>query len=396
MRFPFIPSLRRGAVRRSSFLLLGILTAALATAFVAVAQEAREWRNAKGKTILTQDRQKLVGKLLVTENDDPKKIRVEMDGRTFNFPLAQLSAADQKYVKSERAKKKETQKTNSGDSKPTDSKPTTKPTDSKPAPAKEGVKRALLIGVNDYQEFADVKYAVADVEAIRAQLLNLEFQSKNIVVLKSQGDAKTRPTQVNLRRQIAAFLESAQENDFLFIYFSGHAFQTRGAARFAPENAIATHDAGVVDSERTISLTELIDDLDSSKAMFKWLVVDACRQNPTGESNDAAKAKALKILEAPRGVLVLQSCSEGEFSADDDAAKRGLFAGRFLEALTGKADVDADGKISAREICQYVSEETNKKSQARFNTPQTPCFNEDGEDFFVAKIVKKSNATQKK
>ncbi|MBR4977084.1 MAG: caspase family protein [Thermoguttaceae bacterium] len=212
------------------------MTATFASAFVAVAvaQDAREWRDAKGKTILTQDRQKLVGKLLLEENDAPKKVRVEMDGRTFNFPLAQLSAADQKYVKSERAKKKETQKTNSDDSKPANSKPTT---------AKEGVKRALLIGVNDYQEFADVQYAVADVEAIRDQLLNLEFQSKNIVVLKSQGDSKTRPTQANLRRQIAAFLESAQENDFLFIYFSGHAFQTRGAARFAPENAVATQDA---------------------------------------------------------------------------------------------------------------------------------------------------------
>ncbi len=39
----------------------------------------------------------------------------------------------------------------------------------------DGVKRALLVGVNDYAKFADLKYAVADVELIREKLLELGF-----------------------------------------------------------------------------------------------------------------------------------------------------------------------------------------------------------------------------
>lgn len=254
---------------------------------------------------------------------------------------------------------------------------------------KDGVKRALLVGVDDYAEFADLKYAVADVEAIRGRLVELGFKPENIVELKSTSPANLRPSQRYIRRQVDALLKAAGPNDLLFLHFSGHGFQSDGVVRFAPEDAIATGDEEVVDPETTISLTEIIERLKTSQAKFKWLIVDACRENPTGTRSAAANARALKNIDPPKGMLVLQSCSEGELSYEDAENGRGLFTGRLLEAFDGKADFDGDGAMSALDVCKYVSEQTLAASKKRFNAAQTPrATAEDFGDFIIAEDLK--------
>lgn len=254
---------------------------------------------------------------------------------------------------------------------------------------KDGVKWALLVGVDDYAEFADLKYAVADVEAIRGRLVELGFKPENIVELKSTSPANLRPSQRYIRRQVDALLKAAGPNDLLFLHFSGHGFQSDGVVRFAPEDAIATGDEEVVDPETTISLTEIIERLKTSQAKFKWLIVDACRENPTGTRSAAANARALKNIDPPKGMLVLQSCSEGELSYEDAENGRGLFTGRLLEAFDGKADFDGDGAMSALDVCKYVSEQTLAASKKRFNAAQTPrATAEDFGDFIIAEDLK--------
>ncbi|MBQ7814953.1 MAG: hypothetical protein IJ387_10735, partial [Thermoguttaceae bacterium] len=133
MRFSFFLPLRRDVWRRSfpSFLLLGFFASTFAASF---AQEVREWRDAAGRPIMTSTNKKLVG-TLDPEYDDPAKVRINMDDKTFRFTLANLSEADQKYVASERAKKTASDKPEPAtESKPTATKPTStpKPTATKP------------------------------------------------------------------------------------------------------------------------------------------------------------------------------------------------------------------------------------------------------------------------
>ena len=404
MRFSTFSLLRRGVWRRSAFLWLGVSTLTVAAA---LAQESREWRDSAGRPIATSTNEKLVGTLRLDGVDDPGKVRIKMGGKTFRFTLANLSEADREYVEAERAKKNapQTASNPTADASTTESNSTaaqpTRTIVSNPAPAlaedasralvaipKDGVKRALLVGVDDYAEFADLKYAVADVEAIRERLIGLGFKPENIVELKSTNPANLRPSQRYIRRQVDALLDAAGPNDLLFLHFSGHGFQTDGVVRFAPEDAVATGDENVLDPETTISLTEIIERLKTSEAKFKWLIVDACRENPTGTRSAAASARALKNIDPNKGVLVLQSCAEGELSFEDADAGRGLFTGRLLEAFDGKADFDGDGAISALDVCKYVSEQTLAASKTRFNATQTPYFSGEFADFIVAEDLK--------
>ncbi len=412
MRFSTFSLLRRGVWRRSAFLLLGVSTLTVATA---LAQEVREWRSAAGRPIKTSTNEKLVGTLRLDGDDEPGKVRIKMGGKTFRFTLSNLSEADRKYVAEQRAAQNGSQPAPAP--KPEPAKPTPQPKPepaqptrtivSNPAPAlaedasralvaipKDGVKRALLVGVDDYAEFADLKYAVADVEAIRERLIGLGFKPENIVELKSTNPANLRPSQRYIRRQVDALLKAAGPNDLLFLHFSGHGFQTDGVVRFAPEDAVATGDENVLDPETTISLTEIIERLKTSEAKFKWLIVDACRENPTGTRSAAANARALKNIDPNKGVLVLQSCAEGELSFEDADAGRGLFTGRLLEAFDGKADFDGDGAISALDVCKYVSEQTLAASKTRFNATQTPYFSGEFSDFIVAEDLKIDGLTR--
>ena len=410
MRFSTFSLLRRGVWRRSAFLWLGVSTLTVAAA---LAQESREWRDSAGRPIATSTNEKLVGTLRLDGVDDPGKVRIKMGGKTFRFTLANLSEADREYVEAERAKKNapQTASNPTADASTTESNSTaaqpTRTNVPNPAPAlaedasralvaipKDGVKRALLVGVDDYAEFADLKYAVADVEAIRERLIGLGFKPENIVELKSTNPANLRPSQRYIRRQVDALLKAAGPNDLLFLHFSGHGFQTDGVVRFAPDDAVATGDENVLDPETTISLTEIIERLKTSEAKFKWLIVDACRENPTGTRSAAANARALKNIDPNKGVLVLQSCAEGELSFEDADAGRGLFTGRLLEAFDGKADFDGDGQMSALDVCKYVSEQTLAASQTRFNATQTPYFSGEFADFIVAEDLKVDGLTR--
>ncbi|MBR4103763.1 MAG: caspase family protein, partial [Thermoguttaceae bacterium] len=260
--------------------------------------------------------------------------------------------------------------------------------------AKDGVKRAFLVGVDDYAEFDALKYASSDVEAIRAKLFELGFEPANVVELTSKSEARLLPTQRNIERQLETFLATAGPNDVLFLYFAGRGFQTGGVARFAPLDAEATDDEGGVDAETTISIANLAERLSRLKSKSKWLILDVSRENSTGTQSGAANAGALKKLVSPSGVLVLQSCSEGERLYGNVETERGLFTELLLEAFDGDADANDDGRISAREVCAYVSKQTSAESQARFNAPQTPRFSDDFADFIVAENLRQSGLTR--
>ena len=74
-----------------------------------------------------------------------------------------------------------------------------------------------------------------------------------------------------------------------------------------------------------------------------------------------------------------------DFRYEDADAGRGLFTARLLEAFEGKADFDGDGKMSALDVCKYVSEQTLAASKTRFNATQTPRASAvDFADFAVA------------
>ncbi len=242
-------------------------------------------------------------------------------------------------------------------------------------------RRAVLIGVDDYAVLPDLKYAGADVELIRERLLTLGFAEKNVVVLTmqaGQNDEARLPNRANIEREIAKTLEATGPNDAVFFFFSGHGFQTREFDGFEPYVGFAPSDAtrkrnGVVDFASTFSLSRFFVRLAKTEARFKWVVVDACREqidpNGAATANSTSERRrgglsddspALGKLTAPTGSVVLQSCDKGQYSYEDDELKHGIFTYYLAESLTKKGDINNDGEVTLLEVVTRTSTETKR------------------------------------
>jgi len=268
---------------------------------------------------------------------------------------------------------------------------------------KDGVRRAVLVGVNDYARFPDLRFAGADVELIRTRLLELGFAPENIVALTTQAGRENErfaPNKTNIELELERILAESGPDDMIFVMFTGHGFQTENYDGYAPYVGFAPSDAApnratVVDFASTVSLSKLFEELKRSEARFKWVLVDACRENlaedsplagGSAASKSLARSKALRKLEAPPGVAILQSCADGEFSWEKDG--HGVFTRTFAESLTELGDANEDGVVTFLEAAERTMTEVKRETSNRseYETTQTPYLSGNMTRFVLADV----------
>ena len=244
--------------------------------------------------------------------------------------------------------------------------------------AADGPQRwALLVGVDQYDYARGLKYCVADQKALGAALVTAGFQTRQVTLMtEAATDARLRPSKTNLKTQIELLCQLAERGDFVLIGFSGHGVLIEKTSYLCPS------DAKLDDPETLISLDWVYKQLSTCKADLRLMMVDACRNvPPEPEGRRAATPKELQatsrtfVKEAerlPEGVLLLNSCSEGEFAQEHDPLGHGVFTHFLLQGLQGKADKDANQKISLQELFSYASKETSFYVRDKFADIQRP------------------------
>lgn len=232
---------------------------------------------------------------------------------------------------------------------------------------------ALLVGVDDYAELEDLKFAGADMRAMRNELLSRGFDEKNVFVLDDQaGQTKYRPTKNNVERQLDVLMQIAERDDLLLVAFSGHGVHVEGKSYLCPA------DARLDDPGTLIALDSVYQRLNRSPAGLKLLVVDCCRNDPLLSGRRAAGGPdvtaqfARDLLLAPEGIVLLSSCAPGQVSMEDQAVGHGVFMHFLIEGLHGSADADRDGHVSLGELSQFAGLETKRYVARQFNGVQTP------------------------
>ena len=76
---------------------------------------------------------------------------------------------------------------------------------------------AVVIGINNYDKWPDLQYAVNDARAIRDRMMTLGFPEVNISYIIDEEATKTNIERLlgdTMRRKVG-------ENDRVFIYFAG-------------------------------------------------------------------------------------------------------------------------------------------------------------------------------
>ena len=163
-------------------------------------------------------------------------------------------------------------------------------------------KLALLIGINKYQNLAELKYARQDAEAVAEALKeNYCFSDDEIILLT---DARRGLYIPSTKEVILLHLEDLvkQENNFdLFIFgFWGHGFFRNGQRYLCPQTIM---DDSVTDLG--LSFDELQNQITNINAKNTCMILDCCQTSEgRGGSDKFSSNEQKKMKNAVRSIAL--------------------------------------------------------------------------------------------
>jgi len=266
------------------------------------------------------------------------------------------------------------------------------------APAAHSLYReswAIIIGINDYQQWPKLRYCVNDANAIERVLISkFGFKKENIRKL-IDGEA-TRQRILAILGDEFANANQVQREDRVFFFFAGH-----GATRTLADNReigfIIPVDADPSNYYSTaISMNSLRDACDLIAARHIYFVMDSCYSGLALTRGAGAFSQDHSYLEEITRRVSRQILTAGgaeQQVADDGPDGHSVFTWALLQGLTGQADLDNNGFITASELGAYVSPIVSKFSR------QTPAVgnlvgSEGGEFVFELQPEPLSSASQ--
>ncbi|MCL6415098.1 polysaccharide deacetylase family protein [Aestuariirhabdus sp. Z084] len=228
---------------------------------------------------------------------------------------------------------------------------------------------AVVIGVNEYQHWPKLDYAVNDARSI-ADKLQQEFGFAKDHIIELYDDDASRDNIAEVLGYTLADPKKVGKDDRVFIFYAGH-----GATRPLPSGKSLGYLIPVdADLERYpvqgISMSQLSDFSAMIPAKHVYFVMDSCYSG-LALTRSGGGAQAFNYLEHITDRHARQILTAG--GADQEVADGGpnghsVFTWALLQALDGKADTDNNGYLTASEIGTYVSPVVASYA------PQTPAF----------------------
>jgi uncharacterized caspase-like protein len=244
---------------------------------------------------------------------------------------------------------------------------------------------ALVVGIDNYRHWPHLEYAVKDAREVAALLKSRGFQLQMLI----DEDA----TRSNILQRLDTIKKSADVNSRVVIYFAGHG-QTEDLPGGGERGYIVPVDADTYSWKATmLDMNRLNQRVRQIKAKHIFLAFDACysglgltRSIKRHPEQDSAYIK--KMMQS-RSIQILTAGSRSEQAIE--AEGHGLFTEHLLEALSGTADINADGYITATEIYATLRPNVTQKSYSR-QTPQFGYIEGNGDIIFYNKHRKAESA----
>jgi len=228
---------------------------------------------------------------------------------------------------------------------------------------------ALIIGIDQYAQWPKLSHAVRDAQAVREALVTRFGFTADRVTLLTDGEA-TRGNILKALNERFGDAKRVKRDDRVFVFFAGH-----GSTRKLPSGRevgyIVPVDAGLNDLQAdAIAMPQLQEVAEALPAKHALFIIDACysglgltRGGSAAADSNFARTNARRI-----GRQMMTAGGADQQVADDGPGGHSVFTWTLLQALSGKADLNGDGLITATELAAYVAPAVSAIAH------QTPAF----------------------
>ena len=247
-----------------------------------------------------------------------------------------------------------------------------------------GKNRALIIGVNEYEDqasFKNLKYAESDADSFYNVLINPDigdFKEEDVIFLPGKA------TKSEVEESLESILSESGKDDLVVIYFAGHGKLDKSYSLCLATQHTKT-DRLLSTSVHMGVLQRMIEQSDCKSILF---FIDSCFSGAAGESSRGGETIPTKAIQeyAGEGKVFISASDAFQHAREKDALQHGIFTYHLVNALEGgEADLDGDGYVSIDELYKYVfdkvADETKRGQEPR------KWGNVKGE-VFVAKSIK--------
>lgn len=202
-----------------------------------------------------------------------------------------------------------------------------------------GHKRALLVGIDHYDNMGRLNGCVNDVTELRPLLARNEDGSPNFTC-ETRTSASTRVERDALLEAIDALL--APSADVALLYFAGHGAEIRNDVALVAQDSTSGNSG--------VAFSDVLGRVRDSKVPEVVIILDCCFSGAAGGSSLLGKDSTLL-----RHGLSILTASRGDQVSAETPAGRGLFSTYLCGALDGGA-ADVLGHVTMAGVYAYLSE----------------------------------------
>ena len=177
---------------------------------------------------------------------------------------------------------------------------------------------ALIIGNGDYGGYS-LANALNDARAMARTLHDLGFEVTE----------RENLSQMDMKREIQAFGRNLRKGGVGLFYYSGHGVQVGGRNFLIPTGASVASEKQV--ELEAVDVASVLAAMDHVGNRLNIVILDACRDNPFGESFRAS-VPGLASINAPSGTFIAYATAPGSV-AGDGAGDNGVYTGALVRAV---------------------------------------------------------------
>ena len=225
------------------------------------------------------------------------------------------------------------------------------------------VKYALIIGLNRYDHFSNLKSAAKDAEAIAHLLEQHRYQvtrlPRKLVENNQWAIAPDKSLcHIELGKEIKSFFRERAKHKEVILYFAGYSFRVSDALTEDNEGYLATSNA-TRDGQNAIALSSLNKLMDKAELKSLVVMMDCCYAGSLLEEQRSLLQPTQTILSHKQNSCLIAVCHD--FKRAREEKNHGNFTAAILQGLS--AENMAQETITSNDLFGFVERKLETSGQ---------------------------------